>query len=99
MSNHSLTARGTDLPFSHKSMVSFTHGVEHYLQEMVVGSRPMKRKEKIHRMMIPFTRERIEGAIFYKGHVTYLRYRPHVLQKRSIFCHLVVPVYLQMKNY
>ena len=25
MSNHSLTARGTDPPFSHKSVVSITH--------------------------------------------------------------------------
>ena len=25
MSNHCLTARGTDLPFSHKSVVSITH--------------------------------------------------------------------------
>jgi len=48
--------------------------------------------------IIPFTRERTQGAIFYKEHITYLRYRPHVLQKRRILCHLVVPVYLQMKN-
>ena len=48
--------------------------------------------------IIPFTGESVEGAIFYNRHVTYLRYRPHVLQKRRVLCHLVVPVYLQMKN-
>ena len=58
MSNHTLTARGTDLPFSHKSVVSITHEQNIICSKTlicrqlfaghVVGSRSMKRKEKIH---------------------------------------------------
>ena len=35
MSNHSLTARGTDLPFSHKSAVSVAH------EQNIVGSKTL----------------------------------------------------------
>ena len=61
MSNHSLTARGTDPPFSQKSVVSITHEQNIICSKTlicsqlfaghVVGSRPMKRKEKIDRMI------------------------------------------------
>ena len=63
MSNDSLPARGTDPPFSHKSVVSITHEqniicsktlikfCRRLFEGHVVSSRPMKRKEKIHRMM------------------------------------------------
>ena len=61
MSNHSLTARGTDPPFSHKSVVSITHEQNIICSKTLIcrqlfagheiGSRPMKRKEKIHRMI------------------------------------------------
>ena len=62
MSNHSLTARGTDLPYLHKSVVRLRMSrilfaakhlfVGSYLQDMhVMGSRPMKGKEKIYRMI------------------------------------------------
>ena len=57
MSNHSLTARGTGLPFSHKSVVSITHEQNticsktliwrQLFADHVVGSRLMKRMEKI----------------------------------------------------
>ena len=63
MSNHSLTARGTDLPFSHRSMVSITLEQNIICSKTlicrqlfaghVVGSWPMKKKEKIHRMIRP----------------------------------------------
>ena len=63
MSNHSLAARGTDPPFSHKSVVSITREQNIICSEtlicrqlfagQLVGSRPMKRKEKkIYRMII-----------------------------------------------
>ena len=63
MSNHFLTARGTDLPFSHKSMISIAHEQNIICSKTlicrqllfaghVVGSRPMKRKDKIHQMII-----------------------------------------------
>ena len=62
MSNHSLPARGTDLPFSHESVVSITHEqniiciktliCRQLFAGHVVGSRPMKRTEKIHRLII-----------------------------------------------
>ena len=65
MSNNSLTARGTDLPFSHKSVVSVTHEQNIICSKTlicgqlfaghVVGSQSMKRKEKIHRMIIIIT--------------------------------------------
>ena len=61
MSNHSLTAQGTDLPFSHKSVMSTAHEQNIICSKTlicrqlfaghVVGSRPMKRKDKIHRMI------------------------------------------------
>ena len=56
MSNQSLTARGTDLPFSHKSVVLIMHEQNIICSKTlicrqlfaghVVGSRPMKRKAK-----------------------------------------------------
>ena len=56
MSNHSLPARGTDPPFSHKSVVSIAHQrnvvcnitliCRQLFAGQVVTSRPMKRKEK-----------------------------------------------------
>ena len=62
MSNHSLPARGTDPPFSNKSVVSITHEQNIIYSKTlicrqlfaghVVSSRPMKRKEKIHQMML-----------------------------------------------
>ena len=62
MSNHSLPARGTNGPFSNKSAVSVTHEQNiigsktliwrQLLRGHVVGSGPMKRKEKIHWMII-----------------------------------------------
>ena len=62
MSNHSLTARGTDLPISHKSVMSTTHEqniicsktliCRQLFAGQVVGSRPIKRKDKIHRMIM-----------------------------------------------
>ena len=65
MSNNSLTARGTDLPFSDKSVVSVTHEQDIICSKTlicgqlfaghVVGSRSMKRKERIHRMIIIIT--------------------------------------------
>ena len=61
MSNHSLPVRGTDPPFSHKSIVSITHEqniissktliCRQLFAGHVVSSRPMKRKEEIHRMI------------------------------------------------
>ena len=61
MSNHSPTARGTDLPFSHKSVISIAHEQNIICSKTlicrqlfaghVVGSRPMKRKDKIHLMI------------------------------------------------
>ena len=59
-----LKAQESELPFSHKSVVSITHEqntciicsktliCRQLFAGHVVGSRPMKRKEKIHRMMI-----------------------------------------------
>ena len=67
MSNHSLRARGTDLPFSHKSVISIAHEqniicskkliCSQLFAGRVVGSRPMKRKDKIHRMIINVIRQ------------------------------------------
>ena len=74
MSNYYLSVQGSDLPFSHKSMVSITHGqniicsktqLDSIVQEQtiickqffvghVVCSRPMKRKKKMHQMIIKF---------------------------------------------
>ena len=64
MSNHSLRARDTDLPFSHKSVVSIMHEqnvicsktliCRQLFAGQVISSRLMKRKEKIHRMIILF---------------------------------------------
>ena len=61
MLNHSLTAWGTDLPFSHKSVMSTAHEQNIICSKTLicrqlfaghmVGSRPMKRKGKIHRMI------------------------------------------------
>ena len=61
MSNHSLPARGTDPPFSNKSVVSITHEqniifsktliYKQVFSGHVVSFRPMKRKEKIHQMI------------------------------------------------
>ena len=58
MSNQSLTARGADLPFSHKSAVSITHEQNIICSKTlicrqlfaghVVGSRPMVTKGKMH---------------------------------------------------
>ena len=55
-------ARGTDPPFSHKSVVSITHEQNIICSKTLicrqlfaghmVGSQPMKRKEKIHLMII-----------------------------------------------
>ena len=65
MSNNSLTARGTNLPFSDKSLVSATHEQNIICSKTLicgqlfaghlVGSKSMKRKEKIHRMIIIIT--------------------------------------------
>ena len=60
MSNHSVTARGTDLPFSRKSVMSTAHEQNIICSKTLmllfagheVGSRPMKRKDKIHQMII-----------------------------------------------
>ena len=55
MSNHSLTAWVTGLPFSHKSVVSVMHEqiiiCRQLFEGHVVGSLLMKRKEKIHQMI------------------------------------------------
>ena len=55
MSNHSLTARGTELPFSHKSVMSTAHEqniicsktpiCRQLFADHVMGSRPMKTKD------------------------------------------------------
>ena len=62
LSNHSLTGRGSDLPFSHESVASIAH--EHNIicsktlicrqlfAGHVVGFWPIKTKGKIHRMII-----------------------------------------------
>ena len=62
MSNHFLPARGADPPFSHKSVVSITYEQNTICSKTlicrqlfaghVVTSRPIKRKEKTHRMII-----------------------------------------------
>ena len=62
MSNHSLLAQGTDALFSHESIVSITHDQNIICSKTLVcrqlfeghmlSSRPMKRKEKIHRMIM-----------------------------------------------
>ena len=62
MSNHPLPARGTDAPFSHKSVVSIMHEQNIICSNTLicrqlfaihmVSSQPMKRKEKIHQMLI-----------------------------------------------
>ena len=62
MSNHSLKGRGSDLPFSHKSVVSIAHEPNIICSKTlicrqlfaghVVGFWPMKTKEKIYRMII-----------------------------------------------
>ena len=62
MSNHSLPDRGTDLSFSHESVVSVMHEQNIICSKTiicrqlfaghVVSSRPIKRKEKVHRMML-----------------------------------------------
>ena len=64
MSHHSLTAWGTDMPFSHKSMASTTHELNVTCSKTLiwtqlfvghaVGSRSLKRKEKINRIIIIF---------------------------------------------
>ena len=54
--NHFLKAQESELPFSHKSVVSIriSFGAKHlsvednYLQITLVGYRPMKMKEKIY---------------------------------------------------
>ena len=75
MSNHSLPARGTDPPFLHKGVVSITHEqniicsktliCRQLFARHVVSSRPMKRKEKIHRMMITFDIKQVD-----RGHIS-----------------------------
>ena len=77
MSNHSLTTRGTDLPFSHKSVMSTAHEQNIICSKTlicrqlfaghVVGSQPMKRKDKIHRMIIIFI---VGIVLFVLGKVT-----------------------------
>ena len=63
MSNHFLPARGTDPPFSHKSIVSIIMHEQNIICSRklicrqlfaghVVSPRPLKRKEKIHQMII-----------------------------------------------
>ena len=62
MLNHSLTAWGTDLLFSHMSVMSTAHEQNIICSKTlicrqlfaghVVGSRPMKRKDKIHPIII-----------------------------------------------
>ena len=64
MSNHSLPAQGTDLPFSNKSIVSITHEqniicsktliCRQLLAGQVVSSQARKRKEKLHQMINVF---------------------------------------------
>ena len=61
MQNQSLTAQGTDLPFSHKSFVSVTHEQNVICSKTlicrqlfggdVVGSQPMTKKAIMHRMI------------------------------------------------
>ena len=61
MSKHSLPARGTDPPFSHKSVVSITHEQNIICRKTLIGRQwfaghvvspwPMKKKEKIQRMI------------------------------------------------
>ena len=77
MSNHSaLTARGGDSPFSHKSVISIAHEQNIICSKTVicrqlfaghlVGSRPMKRKDKIHQMIIKgSTTAREEGPMLW----------------------------------
>ena len=62
MSNHSLPAWGTDLPFSHESVISIMHEQNIICSKtlicrqlfageqvsFVVSSRPIKRREKVH---------------------------------------------------
>ena len=58
MSNHSLPARGTDPPYSHKNVVSITHEqniicsktliCRQLVAGHVVSSWPMKKREEIH---------------------------------------------------
>ena len=61
MSNHSLTGRGSDPPFSHESVVLIAHEQNICSKTLicrqlfaghVVGFRPMKTKEKRYRMII-----------------------------------------------
>ena len=62
MSNHSLPARGTDAPFSYESAVSITHEQNIICSKTLIcrklfaghmmSSQPIKRKEKIHEMII-----------------------------------------------
>ena len=62
MSNQSLTARGTDMPFSHKSVVSITHEQNSICSKTlicsqlyagyVVGVLANEKEGKMHRMII-----------------------------------------------
>ena len=64
MSNHSLPARGTDRPFSQKSVVSITHGQNIICSKTIIcrqffcrsrGELSANEKEgKIHRMIMLF---------------------------------------------
>ena len=66
MSTQSLTAGGSDLPLSHKSVVSITHEqniissktliCRQLFAGHVVSSWSMKRKKKMHRMIIGIPR-------------------------------------------
>ena len=70
MSNHSMPAQGTDPPFLDKSIVLITHEqniicrktliCRQLLADHVVSSRPMKRKEKIHRGWVKIILVKVE---------------------------------------
>ena len=74
MSNHSLPSRGTDPPLLHEGVVLITH--EHNIicskplirrqlfAGHVVSSRPMKRKEKIHRIILIIISTGINKLLF-----------------------------------
>ena len=72
MSNHPLTAQGSDLPFSHQTVVSITHEQNIICSKTlicrqlfaghVVGFWPMKRKEKIYHMITTIIRHVVSEA-------------------------------------
>ena len=94
MSNHPLPARGTDPPLLHEVVVSITHEKNICSKTLIcrqlfagheVSSRPMKRKEKIHRMILIIISTGINKLVFKRMSICGKKKSIHFLAALPLF--------------